>query len=219
MAPQLIGLTGKKGSGKDTVGGFIKEWAEENGQKAELRGFAYSLKLSFARLFVPDATLEEALEFADAMKNHGKLSFDVPLTNGIFDRFGPRSRISGRLALQQYGTEAHRDVFGSDFWVDQLVDADDDDWRPNLTVWPADLDIGIIVDLRFPNEAERIRNVGGLVLNVYRPNLEGQDTHASEQDLPAELIDWTFTNDGTLAELRDKVRFIATKPPTAFAIQ
>jgi len=32
--------------------------------------------------------------------------------------------ITGRQALQRYGTEGHRDVFGEDFWVDALLPVD-----------------------------------------------------------------------------------------------
>lgn len=208
--PLLIGLTGRKFSGKNTVGEFIKEWAQENGQKAELRGFADSLKLSFARIFVDDATLEESLEFADAMKNYGKLSFDVPLTNGIFDRFGPRSKISGRKALQNYGTEAHREIFGDDFWVDQLLPLGSYDESGNHPLWtdkwgPGN-DICIVTDARFPNEAARIKRLGGLVIRIYRPALEKDgDLHASEQDLPRKLVDIDIYNKDTRKKLKSIV--------------
>lgn len=203
--PILIGLTGKRGSGKNTVGEFIKDWAEQNGQKAELQGFADRLKLSFSRIWVPDATLEEALAFCDTIKNIGSIKHDTILPPELFNRFGVKNVISGREALQNYGTEAHRSVFGTDFWVDQLlaVDGNSDSADPNwVSGWSPDIDYAIITDLRFPNEAERIKELGGEVWEVTRPELNAQeDTHASEIPLPRVLVDEGIVNSGTLKEL------------------
>ena len=212
--PILIGIAGRRNSGKNTVAGYIKEWGESNGLKVELQGFADRLKLSFARLFVPDATLEEALEFADYFKVHGELIANggaLPLD--IADRFG-NMRITGRLALQHYGTESHRDVFGDQFWVDQLVPAF---WHIKGP-WSDDVDIGVVYDVRFPNEAQRIQEVGGINWSVLRRSAEQNDTHASEQVLSIEYI-WDYIeNNGTLDELRQevffKIGFVTTKQPS-----
>ena len=208
MMPLLIGLTGKKGSGKNTVGEFIKEWAEKEGYQAELRGFADSLKLSFARIFVPDATLEEALLFADQMKNYGELKFNAPLPPDIFDRFGPQSVISGRQALQTYGTEAHRQVFGDNFWVDQLLPDNDSNGGPNSSVWDDSTDIRIITDARFPNEAKRVLALKGIMIRVNRPGMDANDAHASEQDLDDKYISLNLFNRADLDDLRTTVELV-----------
>lgn len=207
--PILIGLSGKRGSGKSTVGGFIKDWAQQNGQKAELQGFADRLKLSFARIWVPDATMEEALLFCDTIKNVGSIKHDTILPNGLFDRFGVKNVISGREALQHYGTEAHRSVFGTDFWVDQLLPLDGNDssavpaW---VSKWSPDASYAVITDLRFPNEADRILALGGFVFEIKRGELENQeDSHASEQPLGDEYFYGVFQNNETLEELKSEV--------------
>lgn len=199
--PILIGLTGKRGSGKNTVGEFIKDWAEQNGEKAELQGFADRLKLSFARIWVPDATLEEALEFCDTIKNVGSVKHDTILPNGLFDRFGVKNVVSGREALQHYGTEAHREVFGDNFWVDQLLP--NPGWQLK---WGQDVPYAVVTDLRFENEADRILSLGGVVYEIKRGDLESQqDAHASEQPLGDEYLYGTFYNNGTLEELKSEV--------------
>jgi len=50
----LIGINGKKGSGKDTACDFIRTWAADRNMTVERRGFADLLKWSIARLFIPD---------------------------------------------------------------------------------------------------------------------------------------------------------------------
>lgn len=208
--PVLIGLNGKKGSGKNTVGEFIKDWVQEDlGTEAQLQGFADRLKLSFARIFVPDCTLEEALLFCDTIKNQGSIKHDTIFKdNGLFDRFGKRNVISGREALQNYGTEAHRQVFGDSFWVDQILPRGGGDHGEHIrwsSKWDDDITHAIITDVRFPNEAERIRELGGKVYEVVRPSLDGpEDTHASETPLPRQLVDAQIINDGTLEDLREK---------------
>lgn len=207
--PYLIGLTGKLGSGKSTVGEYIKEWAQENGQEAQLQGFADSLKLSFARIFVPDATLDQALRFADSMKKNGALYFSTPLMDhDLFDKFGPNRSITGRQALQHYGTEAHRRVFADNFWVDQLLPlnvtgvAGPYAWRQK---WD-DVDLMIVTDLRFPNEAQRINDLEGMVFRIIRPELDSQsDSHASEKPLDDDYIYDTIVNDSSLNDLRETV--------------
>lgn len=208
--PYLIGLTGKLGSGKNTVGDFIKEWAQENGQKAQLQGFADSLKLSFARIFVPDATLDQALRFADSMKKNGALYFSTPLMDhDLFDKFGPNRSITGRQALQHYGTEAHRRVFADNFWVDQLLPEGRNQYDNDAAwfyKWDTGINYAVVTDLRFPNEAQRINDLDGMVFRIVRPELDSQsDSHASEKPLDDDYIFDTIVNDSSLNDLRETV--------------
>lgn len=212
----LIGLNGRRGSGKDTAFGYLREWATERGLSAHRRGFADSLKLSFSRLFIPNISLEEAVLWCDELKMPPSSSMDSLLTIawGHVDRHGTNTRIqhsiNGRQALQRYGTEGHRDVFGDDFWVDALLPANlnvDRPWPYNfrgpLTAEPPD--IAVITDVRFPNEAERVRQLGGQIWRIDRGG-DLNDFHASEQDLPEDLVNVTIYNDGLLEYLERIVR-------------
>jgi hypothetical protein len=62
----------------------------------------------------------------------------------------------------------------------------------------------VVPDLRFRNEVEWLRRLGGLLVKVVRPRRDG-DGHASETELTA-FTGWdlVLTNDGTLAELEAK---------------
>ena len=186
----LIGLHGQKRVGKDTVCGFLLEWYEQLGYGVERRSFASSLKVSAARALGLDYTVEEAEEWADKFKVHGEIRFGAlgHTESGV---------ISGREYLQNYGTQAHREVFGTDFWVDMCL-------PPHPTELPDDT-IVVVTDVRFPNEAQRIRNLGGEVWHIVRPELEQDgDTHASEVPLPSDLVDYVIVNDRSLEDLRDQ---------------
>lgn len=230
----LIGLTGRRGAGKDTAFQFISEWASERGLSAHRRGFADSLKLSFARMFIPDISLEEAVNWCDELKRDwepGGAYRPAQLTVrwGRVDSHSTlteiKHQISGRQALQRYGTEGHRDVFGDDFWVDALLPTD---MLPpaggstegtigdmlNQPSWPMNFrgplqaeapDICVVTDTRFDNEARRINDLGGAVWEIDRGKTD-IDGHRSEDGIMGELVDLVIDNHGDLDQLRDGVR-------------
>jgi hypothetical protein len=93
------------------------------------------------------------------------------------------SRTSVREYLQHYGTEAHRDVFGPNFWVDNV----------DLS---HDRRIVVVTDVRFANEAQAVHDAGGVVVRVIGPPEveEAGDGHASEAELPYGLLDGAIYN-------------------------
>lgn len=124
--------------------------------------------------------------------------------------------LTGRQFLQNLGSHA-RQVFGDTFWIDQVLPQGTytvpGDWGERDTVvsnaaaveerYP-DVDVLCITDLRYPNEAERIKLLGGVIWEVERPGL-ASDGHDSEQPLPRALVDYTIVNDDTLDTLRARV--------------
>jgi hypothetical protein len=192
----IIGLHGRARSGKDTVCQIMRE---EHRGKVVRKAFADPLKLSACRVFHPHATLDQALAWADIIKDKAFLTLEEG---------GSRTGLTGRKLLQNYGTEAHRDVFGDGFWVDvSLPSYTGDRWTAQLEHFGINPDVDFVVftDVRFENEARRIKEWGGEVWEIRRAEVENGDTHASEQRLPLELIDSTFYNNGTLDELRENV--------------
>lgn len=188
----IIGLHGKKRSGKDTVYGLLKQYHDG---RVIRKAFADPLKLSACRLFYPDCTVEEALVWADQMKEDGFLD----MTHAP----GEGAHVSGREFLQRFGTEAHREVFGKNFWVDASLPRFDGMGNSELCIFGTrfDKDFVVFTDVRFPNEAERVREWGGEVWEVQRTAVETGDEHASEQRLPPHLLDCTLYNNGSLEEL------------------
>lgn len=218
----VIGLAGKKRRGKDTVYASIQK--QLNGETVVRDAFADRLKISFARLFLEPGsqaeppfkgwTDEDCIAFTDHFKENGILSLpEFPggaMPDGMDVHSWNIGEVTGREALQRYGTEMHRDTFGQDFWVDQVLPG-----RPARGLQRENVlaekypgaDVLVITDVRFPNEAERVRDFGGVIFEVVRPTLDAQDTdtHASETPLPRELVDAQIINDGTLADLDSRV--------------
>jgi len=59
-------------------------------------------------------------------------------------------------------------------------------------------------DVRFENEAEFIRNRGGVIIRIVRPNLQA-DEHESESGQNKIDADYTIVNDGTVEDLHNTI--------------
>lgn len=191
----IIGISGQLGSGKDAASDFIKEWASENGVSFQRQGWADKLKVSAARALGFEGDIDQCVEFCNMLKTNGEITtYDESVGLGIIS-------ITGRKFLQLYGTEAHREVFADNFWVDALLPQ-----TGERLLWDQDIELAVIPDTRFPNEADRIHYHDGELWQVHRPELDDKrDAHASELGFSSDYIDIYIENNGTLQELRDKV--------------
>lgn len=95
-----------------------------------------------------------------------------------------------RQYLQSVGL-ACRDVFGPDVWVDLALKG-----LPALTV---------VTDVRFPNEADAIRERGGVIWRIIRPDTGPVNGHVSETAMTDYRVDRIVRNSGTPADLRTAV--------------
>lgn len=159
----IVGLTGKKGAGKDMVGTYLIE------QHGFVRvSFAQALKQSVAAL------LNITLDQIEQWKNdpHAVVHVGIAVEEGWLVG---GTTLSFRNFLQRYGTEAHREQFGDGFWLDAASQ------RIAELHASGHRDL-VFTDVRFDNEAELIRTLGGSVVRVWRPEAESSaDEHASEQ--------------------------------------
>jgi hypothetical protein len=96
-----------------------------------------------------------------------------------------------RSLLQRVGTEGGRQVHGEDAWVDVAMRAAD-----HRTVFS---------DVRFPNEADTIRSLGGIVIRINRPGVEPTNGHPSETALDNYEFDFVVSNTGTTRQLQAAV--------------
>jgi hypothetical protein len=99
----------------------------------------------------------------------------------------------GRRLLQLLGTEIGRKCFRESFWIDKWWDA--------VGAFEAETRMPLLVisdDVRFDNEAEAIRSMGGLVVELTgRGGLKGDTAaHKSEQGINPKLIDVRIDNSG-----------------------
>lgn len=187
----LLGLNGRLKSGKDTTFGIIQELNPE----AERVSFADALKDSAA------ASLGMTRELAEALKEHENISISIAGTSSLSSLLSSelaaeatRWKMTMREFMQWYGTEGHRDLFGDDFWVDRAL--------------PKDLDhhgrLLVVTDMRFPNEIQRVKDLGGYCVKIDRNVQTAHGTHASEQNVD-HLMDYVLDNTGSLNDLYDAV--------------
>lgn len=182
----IIGLNGRMQSGKDTVATMLSQ-AFENIERV---AFADKLKDSAA------AALQITRDQLEDIKLRGFIQI------GLEDEDGGTfvNSLSGREYLQYYGTEAHRDIFGDDFWVAQALDQQVTDGT-----------ILVVTDMRFPNEISAVIDRGGIAVKVRREEADSKPIlHPSEQTLPDEDFDYFLDNNGTKAELMNDVLMMAS---------
>lgn len=210
----IIGLAGAKESGKNTAAKFIAEEFSEY----EIYEHSFAAKLKQSAIA---ALCGQVLSPEDAIIACDELKIDSTFYGKVFDPSEGEDYViaeyqfTGREFLQWYGTEAHREIFGQDFWVDQVMDN-----VPNSVTgfgtkeeWNNRLDL--VTDVRFPNEATAIQDHGGKVFRINRTEVENTgDTHASEKPLDLDLVWAEIDNNGTLDELRHEIRV-----HTEFAIE
>ena len=199
----IIGLVGFIGAGKGTVGdlleqkGFIKD------------SFAKPLKDACAVMF---GWPRDLLEGDTEESRNWREQPDDFWSEKMGKKFSPR------LALQLLGTEAGREVFHKDIWVNSLLKRAGD---KNV----------VITDVRFKNELKFIQKNNGIVIRVKRgpepewyedaikvnkgdrhigwalakDRLKRKGIHVSETDWVGSKFDYTIENDGTLEDLGKKV--------------
>jgi hypothetical protein len=124
-------------------------------------------------------------------------SLDMDLLNGYVDRHLREQRTpdlfnySPRELLQIVGTVL-RDSINPDIWLNMAI--------KEARLW----DNVVFTDVRFPNEADFIKNNGKLI-RIVRPGFMG-DNHISETALNGYEFDKVISNDSTIDNLKMKVR-------------
>lgn len=200
----IIGITGKRGHGKDA--------------------FATALRpFGFKRI----ASADPVKRIAQALfaLSEGQVHGTQAEKEAIDERWG----VSARWILQRIGTEVGRegklDVFEEwaigpsissvrgAFQLEGIEPGDPDCWinalRAKVEREPGDY---AVTDVRFPNEAEAVRKLGGQVVKIVRfGGLDGDaaSAHASEASVDAIHEDALIYNVGTLADLAAKARMVA----------
>jgi len=161
----IIGVSGKKRSGKDTVFSMIDAITAHE-VRTTRTAFGDQIKQ----------------EVADAM-NIAADDIDADK-----ERFRP--------LLQFWGAEFRRGYCGDDYWLKKM--------RLAAATWYA-RDWLIITDVRFPNEAELVRELDGVLIRVER-DTGLDDTHDSETALDDyDHFDFRLKNDGSLDDLETAV--------------
>ena len=186
----LIGIAGKAGSGKTAAANYLCE------------------KYNF-----------EKKAFADPLKDILSILTNTPREDfekdkeSVLDFWG----ITKRQLMQKFGTEVMRNEYPkhiplpcigfetNSIWVLNFID-----WYTRIHIRPGGRIISPIVvhDVRFQDEIDAIRYLGGVVIYIDRIELHlenfGQSMHSSET-LSKDKVDKIIKNNGTLAELYQKI--------------
>ena len=160
------------------------------------------------------------LAFADHLKITaiGKFNADPAKVYGQKD-------YETRTMLQRLGTEEGRNVYGEDVWVNVL-----EAWMD--VFHSRGVERFIITDVRFMNEARRIKEIGGKLLKIDAPDrfdeklrseaggdavkYEAIKNHQSETEIDAiENIDYIINNrkDATNLETQLRIALLEKTPP------
>lgn len=192
----ILGLHGKMRSGKNTVAERLKLYSPLPVVEVS---FAAKLKQSAAALLdVPVTSLETAKN--DPYARVALVYLEPGGSNDIL------ASQTVREFLQRYGTESHRDVFGADFWLDAALPLKFGTVGPERGHFPDPYGdaLYVVTDVRFPNEAQRVRDLGGVMVKVVGPETD-TGSHASEQELDCDYtLDNTVRDDG-FADLDGRV--------------
>lgn len=188
----LIGISGKKQSGKNTVG-VILQCLYENATFEQIEDTID------AGLMIYDPKDMELVSFASKLKEIASNligSSYWEFEGQIFkDEKNPLIGITNREILQKIGT-SFRKLFGEDIWIKVLF--------KYLEYKGLDKNY-IITDVRYKNEAKAIKERGGILIRVNR-NTDSNDTHQSEVDLDDyDKFDFIIDNNGSVKELIKKV--------------
>ncbi len=105
--------------------------------------------------------------------------------------------MTARHAMQTLGTEWGRNLIGENIWLRA--------WK--VKVFKALLQRRKVVvdDVRFPNEAQAIKDMGGFIIRVLRADIDSSDVHSSEAVIDSLEYDHMLTNFGSKEELLDKI--------------
>lgn len=168
---EVLGLSGYARSGKDTVADHL----------VETQGYS---RISFAD------PMREALAALDPVIHLG--GYPMGLASAVrmvgWEKLKSMSN-DIRPLMQRFGTEVGRSMFGENFWVDLALSRIPDGSKV------------VFADVRFPNEANAIRDLGGEIWRVERDGVVPANAHISERALDGYMFDSIIPNTGTLEDL------------------
>jgi hypothetical protein len=235
----IIGISGRMGSGKNTVGDIIEKICLTNeGPVFEQKSFAGKLKQIASLLTgIPVEKFEDQEFKKSLLGDEWGIVKPNPLNAiPVFENVQFNHLMSVREFLQKLGTEAMRDGLHTNVWVNALFA----DYKSKRELLQADgtwieSDTGevdfavsikypkwIITDLRFPNEYKAVKEKGGITIRVVRPHgYTNPHTgvykemplsyHPSETALDDAKFDYEIINDGEIVDLIEKVKTILIK--------
>lgn len=179
MRPKVIGLAGRMGSGKNAAGRTLEKAGYEPAS------FACALRQE-----VQEAI--SRMNFPTVMPYELSLYLASVMPGAVWEKPTPSMM---RKALQWWGTEYRRSS-DRNYWVRRLLYS----MSPDAEY--------VITDVRFGNEADAIREIGGVVIGIERPGDRDEELSKHESEALRFQCDFWVKNDGTLKDLERKIRAV-----------
>ena len=170
--PLIIGLAGYAGSGKDTVRAMLEELGF-NGL-----AFADPIRAVLRELLTSNGITDEYIDSRE-----------------FKEQIIPELGVSYRQMAQTLGTEWGRSLH-ADFWL-RLAGA----YIADITEHQNAMHF-CISDVRFVNEAQWVKDRGGVIWRIERPSAVPVRAHRSEQEIYHFTPDLVIDNSGSLDDLR-----------------
>ncbi|WNN93672.1 deoxynucleoside monophosphate kinase [Arthrobacter phage CallinAllBarbz] len=187
----LVGLSGRKRAGKDT---FADVLVTDHG---------------YARASFADAVRDAALRLDPVIYVDPVNSEPIRLSEVVEDIGWERAKdehAEVRRTLQRLGTDVVRSI-NPDTWVDAAFAALDTE------------EAVVFTDVRFPNEADAIKERGGIIVRIERRGIDDGDSHASETAMDDYSVDCVIHDNldepRTVEQLRDTAHAFAAQAPLA----
>jgi len=163
-------------------------------------GYAKSGKSTVADFLIGDHGFKR-FKFADVLKDMLRA---VGLTEAQVE--GDQKEVAvdalcghtPREAMQTLGTEWGRKMMGDDLWVNL--------WQDRVQHWLTlhPMNRVIVDDVRFPNELQRVLDLGGTVLRIDRPGVKPTNGHSSETAIDGAAGMIVVVNNGDIHGLHRK---------------
>jgi hypothetical protein len=186
----IIGLSGYARSGKDEAAKGLEFFGWQRVAFADkLREFLYRLN--------PTVFPVKYMAFAPIDEMQAKT------VQWVVDEYGWDGYkespwgLEIRELMQRLGTECGRELISDDIWIDAALG--DSHLGYNL----------VVTDVRFPNEAEAIKERGGYLVRITRAGVKPANSHPSETALDDWEFDAILDNNGTIEELHNRIGNVA----------
>lgn len=198
MSQKIILLSGKKGSGKDTLAEFLKPRFSRASFADPLYQEVQEAYLLDSQELLRDRVSKEAPSEELCLKYCRDLEFvSVMLAKG----FKMDTPLSPRVVLQNWGTDYRQAKDGSNYWVDKLIDL----------VKARPFEDFCVPDMRFPHEYTGLLEYSWdsdadlVCVRILRESGSVSDetsSHISENALDGfDIFDFTITNSEGSPEL------------------